>query len=292
MGLAENEFVRAHGLGNDYLVFDGARLGFGLKAEAVRRICHRHYGVGSDGILLLVPPDRADFGLRILNPDGSEAEKSGNGLRIFAHFLFSHGYTPRETFTVDTPGGMVECRLRVEGGRVRAVTVGMGRASFRSDQIPMTGPAREVVGETLEAAGRRLSVTALSIGNPHCVIVGEAWTRDDLFSLGPAIETHPAFPRRTNVQLATVEGRDRVRMLVWERGAGHTLASGSSACAAAAACRRLGLVGPGVRVVMEGGELEVEVGPDWSLRQTGPVEEVCRGVLSPGFVAGLGADQA
>jgi len=163
-------FAKGHGLGNDYIVIDEADLSRPLSTDAVGRICDRNWGVGSDGILLLVPSHRADFGLRIFNPDGSEAEKSGNGLRIFAKYLWDHGRAKKATFTVDTKGGVVECQCRVEGGRVDFVTVEMGRATFRAPEIPMNGPDREVVGVPLQLGnGTTLAVTAVSIGNPHCV---------------------------------------------------------------------------------------------------------------------------
>ena len=282
-------FAKGHGLGNDYIVLNEADLPRPLSPEAIRRICDRNWGVGSDGILLLVPTQRADFGLRIFNPDGSEAEKSGNGLRIFAKYLWDHGHAKTETFTVDTKGGVVECRCHVLNGRVNFVTVEMGRVSFRAPEIPMNGPDRDVVGVPLQLAdGTTLTVTALSVGNPHCVTFVPQLDEAGCRRLGPLIEHHPAFPNRTNVQFARVHARDTVDILIWERGAGYTLASGSSSCGAASAAVRNGLCDPGrVRVRMPGGELVVEVRADWSLRLEGPVEEVYRGTLSAEFAESL-----
>ena len=282
-------FAKGHGLGNDYIVIEEADLEHPLSPEAIRRICDRNRGVGSDGILLLVPTRRADFGLRIFNPDGSEAEKSGNGLRIVAKYLWDHGRATIETFTVETKGGVVECRCHVLSGRVNFVTVEMGHATFRAPEIPMTGPDRDVVGVPLQLAdGTLLTVTALSVGNPHCVTFVAQLDEAECRRLGPQIEHHPAFPNRTNVQFARVRARDAVDILIWERGAGYTLASGSSSCGAASAAVRNGLCDPGrVRVRMPGGELVIEVRPDWSLRLEGPVEEVYRGTLSAEFVASL-----
>jgi len=276
-------FVKGHGLGNDYLVLTQDGVGRELSSGAIRRICDRNRGVGADGILLLVPSTQADFGLRIFNPDGSEAEKSGNGLRIFAKYLHDHGLAKSTVFTVDTRGGIVECACHVVGGRVAAVTVEMGRASFRASDIPMTGPDREVVGVPLEVGGAVLTVTAVTVGNPHCVVFASRLDEQEVRQLGPLIEHHPAFPKRTNVQFARVGARDAVDILVWERGAGFTLASGSSSCAVAAAAVRNGLTDRRVRVRMPGGELGVEVRGDWSIRLEGPVEEVCTGRLSPEF---------
>ncbi len=282
-------FAKGHGLGNDYIVIEEAALTQPLSPQAIGRICDRHWGVGSDGILLRVPTRRADFGLRIFNPDGSEAEKSGNGLRIFAKYLWDHGHAKTETFTVDTKGGVVECRCHVLNGRVNFVTVEMGRATFRAPEIPMNGPDRDVVGVPLQLAnGTTLTVTALSVGNPHCVTFVTRLEEDECRRLGPLIEHHPAFPNRTNVQFATVRARDAVDILIWERGAGYTLASGSSSCGAASAAVRNGLCDHGrVRVRMPGGELVIEVRPDWSLRLEGPVEEVCRGTLTAEFAESL-----
>jgi diaminopimelate epimerase len=275
-------FVKGHGLGNDYIVMDGAALSGPLTAGQIARICDRNWGVGSDGILLMVPPwDGADFGLRILNPDGSEAEKSGNGLRIFAKYLRDHGHAKRDTFTVSTKGGRVECRCQVQEGRVRVVTVEMGRCTFMAPEIPMNGPARDAVAVPLQVDGEALLVTAVSVGNPHCVIFTDRLDEALVRRLGPMVEHHPAFPNRINVQWARVASRSRVDILIWERGAGYTLASGSSSSAVACAAVRNGLCDPGlVEVRMPGGTLSVEVRPDWSIQLQGPVEEVYAGTLS------------
>jgi diaminopimelate epimerase len=278
-------FGRGHGLGNDYLVMEERQLPRPLSPTAIQRICDRNWGVGSDGILLLVHTTRADFGLRIFNPDGSEAEKSGNGLRIFAKYLWDRGHVTREAFTVDTPGGIVECRLHARGGQVGFVTVEMGRATFRAPEIPMRGPDTDAVGVPLDLSdGTRLTVTAVSVGNPHCVVFGDHLDEAVVRRLGPLLEHHPVFPNRTNVQFARATSRDAIEIMIWERGAGWTLASGSSSCGAASAAVRNGLCAPGrIAVRMPGGELAVHVRPDWSLRLEGPVEEVCTGTLSREF---------
>jgi diaminopimelate epimerase len=282
-----NRFTKSHALGNDYIVLDPASLSFPLTPEAIRRICDRHAGVGSDGILARVPSMRADFGLRIYNPDGSEAEKSGNGLRIFAKYLYEHGHTRAERFTVETPGGIATCALEVRDGRVVQVTVDMGEATFRSDRIPATGPVREIVDEPLEVEGRLLRITAVNVGNPHCVVFTDDPETVNISQLGPLLEHYPLFPQRTNVQFVRVLGRDRVRIRIWERGAGETLASGSSACAVAAACVRRGLTDRDLNVEMPGGVLRVHVDEEFRLRMTGPAAEVYTGALSQEFVEGL-----
>ena len=279
-------FAKGHGLGNDYIVIEGAHLPAALTPPQITRICDRNWGVGSDGILLLVPAwDGADFGLRILNPDGSEAEKSGNGLRIFAKYLHDHGHAKREVFTVATKGGRVECRCHVVDGRVNLVTVEMGRCTFVAPEIPMNGPEREVVRVPLQVDGETLLITAVSVGNPHCVIFTDRLDEALVRRLGPRVEHHPAFPNRINVQWARVASRSMVDILIWERGAGWTLASGSSSSAVACAAVKNGLCDHGlVTVRMPGGELRIEVRPDWSIRLQGAVEEVYTGQLTAEFV--------
>ncbi len=265
------DFVKSHGLGNDYLVVDATALDFELTPARVRAICDRHTGVGSDGILAVSASSQADFALRILNPDGSEAEKSGNGLRIAAKFLYDHRHTDRTEFRIETRGGIAGVRLLLQDRRVTAVRVDMGRAL-----IDRSLTALSVAGETLD-------VVSLSVGNPHCVIVVDALSLEDLLRLGPLIERHRAFPNRTNVQLVQILSHDTVRALIWERGAGHTLASGSSACAIVAACFDKGLVDSSATVHMEGGDLVIEVAAGLGLVMTGPVEEICTGKLSDEF---------
>lgn len=287
----KNGFFRGHGLGNDYLVMDPTELTFKLTVGKIRGICDRHWGLGSDGILALVPSKKADFGLRIFNPDGSEAEKSGNGLRIFARYLHATRKTKKKQFTVETKGGLVSISLHLDRhGDAAAATVEMGRASFHPAALPCTLPLDELIQAPIEAAGQSLQFTGVSVGNPHCVLfkkTGETWTREDLLLLGPALENHAVFPNRTNVQLAVPTGPKEIFILIWERGAGETQASGSSSCAAASAAVRLGLVKGPVTVNMPGGSLNIQVAQDFSLTMKGPVAEVARGSLSPSFVRTL-----
>jgi len=285
--LRRNEFVKSHALGNDYLVMDPRVLSFRLTRSAVQAICHRNLGVGSDGILTIERSTRAPFGLRIFNPDGSEAEKSGNGVRILAKCLWDHGYTRRRIFDVETRGGIVSVTLRLRGRQVQNITAGMGRATFRSREIPVTGPDREVVDEELTMGSRQFQITAVSVGNPHCVIFVDDLESLDLADVGPTLEHHPMFPNRTNVQFVRVDSTSRVAIRIWERGAGETMASGSSSSAVAAACVRHGFTGRDVAVQSPGGILRVHVGGDFDLRLTGPAEETCRGTISSDLAARL-----
>jgi len=285
--LVTDEFVKSHALGNDYIVLVHGNLSFRLTPEIVRNICDPHYGVGSDGILYVVPGQGADFGVRIFNPDGGEAEKSGNGLRILAKFLYDHGYTETPEFTVSTAGGTVRATLHLQAGQVSAITMDMGRATCVSTEIPVAGPRREVVREPLEVEGRRLSVTCVSVGNPHCVVFTDALDVDEVKRLGPKIECHPSFPNRINVQFAKVLGRDRVSILIWERGAGYTLASGTSSCAVAVAGVKNGVTDGRVTIANPGGELSVSVTETWDLTLTGPASEIARGTLSQDLLRSL-----
>jgi diaminopimelate epimerase len=260
-------YVKSHGLGNDYIVIDPAKVPFRLTRETVQLICDRHLGIGSDGILEVVDSSGADFGVRIFNPDGSDAEKSGNGIRIFAKYLREHGYTSKDQFTIDTAGGRITVQLALHDGLVTEVTADMGTVTF--DTL-----------EFLQLNGRRYPVTSVSIGNPHCVLIVDDLAKIDARGLGPLIESHPAFPDRTNVQFAEILSRTHIAMEIWERGAGYTLASGTSSCAVAAAAHRKGLVDRQVSVSMPGGELEVTIGENYAVRLRGPVEEVTTGDFS------------
>ena len=268
-------FHKYQALGNDYLVLEPGEVE--VSAHVVRAICDRHRGVGADGVLVEAATADGRLAVRIVNPDGTEAEKSGNGLRIFARWLWDAGRVGDAPFEVATPGGAVRCQVR-DGGRT--VFVAMGTARFDSEAIPVAGPPREVVDEAIEGAGERLRVTAVTVGNPHCVVFVDAPTEALARRLGPALEAHPLFPNRSNVQFVRVVDRQRLEMVIWERGAGYTLASGSSACAAAAAAVRLGLCDGDVTVAMPGGELAIGVGSGFEVTMLGPVGKVAEGVVA------------
>ena len=275
-------FTKYHGLGNDYLVIEPGDFSNPPDPAQIRKVCDRHYGAGSDGILLgPQPSEKADFGLRIYNPDGSMAEKSGNGLRIFSRYLWDQGLLKRQgessqPFTVETPGGVVRSQVFDNG---RMVRIEMGQASFDSQIIPVSGPRREVVDELISLEGTIYHYCAVSMGNPHCVLLCSEVSPAMATRLGPLVENEPRFPRRTNVQFLKVLDRENIEIEIWERGAGYTLASGSSSRAATAAAYRLGLVGERVTVHMPGGELSIEIAPELWITMTGPVEKVFEGQM-------------
>lgn len=283
-------FWKGHALGNDYIVVDGADAG-GPSAAVVRALCDRHRGVGGDGVLVADVGGSGPAGLRIFNPDGSEAEKSGNGLRIYAAWLHGTGRVGGEPFPVRLPGETVEMVVEGEGapGFV-VVRVDMGRASFRAGDVGFTEaePGEEVMGRALRLDGEPdLPIHLVSTGNPHCVVFRERVEAADLRRLGPAIQAHPAFRAGVNVQLARVLGPGRLEAMIWERGAGETLASGSSACAVAAAARRSGRTeGDAFVVEMPGGQVEVRLSPDYDVRLTGEAGIVYEGTVRDAVLRG------
>ena len=272
------KFFKYHALGNDYLVIDPQDWPSPLTPLQIKVICHRNFGVGSDGILLgPLPSDQARFALRIFNPDGSEAEKSGNGLRIFSRYLWDRKRVKDEEFDIQTPGGVVRSRV-LDGGKT--VRVEMGQVSFQSDRIPMTGPPREVINEKIAVGGRTFTFCAATIGNPHCVIPLPEISAELARQYGPLLETDAHFPKRTNVQFLKVLDPKNIQIEIWERGAGYTLASGSSSSAAAAVAHRLGFCDQSIAVHMPGGKLSIEIGDGFSILMTGPVTKVSEGTIS------------
>jgi diaminopimelate epimerase len=271
-------FVKYQALGNDYIILDSDKPSVDLTEKQISRICHRNYGVGADGILCWsAGAEGSPFTLRIFNPDGSEAEKSGNGLRIFARYLWEKSDKRQTRFSIITAGGPVGAEVNETGS---SVTVEMGQVSFHSSKIPVAGPPREVINEKMEIDGETITYCAATIGNPHCVILRDNVSADLARRLGPFIERDSRFPNRTNVQFMEVLDRHNIRIEIWERGAGYTLASGSSSCAAAAVARRLGLCDSKVTVHMPGGDIKIVVGSDYSVRMTGPVTKVFEGEMS------------
>ena len=271
-------FIKYHALGNDYIVFGSDKPSVDLTEKQIRRICHRNHGVGADGILCWsAGAEGSSFTLRIFNPDGSEAEKSGNGLRIFARYLWEQSGKRKTRFSIVTAGGPVEAEVNEDGSNV---AVDMGQVNFHSSKIPVAGPLREVINEKMEIEGQTLIYSAATIGNPHCVILRENVSADLARRLGPFIERDSRFPNRTNVQFMEVTDRHNIRIEIWERGAGYTLASGSSSCAAAAVAYRLGLCDSKITVRMPGGNIDIAIGADYSVRMTGPVTKVFEGTIS------------
>lgn len=289
-------FFKAHGHGNDYLVFEEGG-GPVLTAALAKRICDRHRGPGADGIVVVeAGPREAEPRLRMFNPDGGEFERSGNGLRIAGAYLRRSGRAADEPFSVVAGGGRVG--LRVAGPDPRGVwdvRADMGKVEFPAGppfvRAGLAGEGGRVVLEVPPLQGgavSRVEVVPVAVGNPHAVAFRDAWTPGQVARYGPLLGTHEAFPRGANVQFAEIPAGREVAIRIWERGVGPTTASGTSACAAVAAAVRCGYMEPGATtVVMEGGAMEVEVAADWAVRLRGPVEEVCGGELAPGLAEGV-----
>jgi diaminopimelate epimerase len=275
-------FEKWHALGNDYAIVEREALPWELTAERVARLCAPHFGIGADGILLLERPagGEAVAGLRIFNPDGSEAELSGNGARQAALYLRRAGWTDADEFEIETAAGPVRPRITAPG----SVTMELGRASLTSPDYP-SGPP-DGTG-AIDLHGRRWEFQHVNVGNPQCVIeAGDELERLDLKALGRRVETHELFPNRTNASFVRFDG-SRVRARIFERGAGETLASGTGASGAAVAAHLRGAADP-IRVRMDGGELEVEVSDDLDVRLTGTAEPVYAGELVPELAGALG----
>jgi diaminopimelate epimerase len=275
-------FTKMHGLGNDFVMLecleaqpDEAE----LSALAVR-LCDRHFGIGADGLILALPSEQADFRMRIINSDGTEARHCGNAIRCLARLLYERGYTRKTCITVETVGRINVLELELRGGRVEAVCVDMGEPIFARPKLPMAGPAdRDAIDEELEVDGARLAFTCLSMGNPHAVTFVDDVERFPVERLGPLYERHAAFPDRCNIEFIQVPGPEELRMRVWERGAGITLACGTGACASLVAAARTGRSSRRATVHLPGGDLRIEWRDDNHVYMTGPAVEVFTGRL-------------
>ncbi len=266
------KFNKYHALGNDYLVLDpkDAKL---PSPQEIERICHRNFGLGSDGILYGPQmSDSANFKLTIWNPDGSEAEKSGNGLRIFCRYLFDQKLVGDQAFKIETLGGIVSCQVFKNG---QEVEVEMGQVSFDSERIPVLGFESEVIDQELVINGRGYRFCAATIGNPHVVLPMDEISAEQAHQIGPVIENMTKhFPNRTNVQLLKICDRNHIQIEIWERGAGYTLASGSSSSACAAVARKIGACDANITVHCPGGDIAIQVDDDFNVIMRGPVTRV------------------
>ena len=274
--MATLEFTKLHGTANDFVYVD-ARAGFpGDPAAIAPRVCDRHRGVGADGLILLLPSERADCRMQIVNCDGSTAEMCGNGIRGFAKFVLDRGLVRANPLRVETDAGVKMVRAELADGRVRRVAVDMGTPEWSGHAIPVDADG-EVVERPLEVAGTVHRVTCLSMGNPHCVVFVDDVASLPLAEMGPRFEHHRFFPRRVNTEFVRVASRTRLEMRVWERGAGETMACGTGACAAAVVAARTGRAERRTVVALPGGELEIDWRADDHVVMTGDAVEVFQG---------------
>ena len=276
-------FVKMHGIGNDFPVFDhtppGAPSIQQIQAAAVQ-LCDRRFGIGGDGTISILPSEKADFAMRMFNPDGSEAEMCGNGIRCFAKYIYDNGLSEKTELTVETLAGIMVLVLTLdENNKVSQVRVDMGEPRLERAQLPMEGPSGRVLHEPLKLDGELLYITGVSMGNPHIVFFPEHATDEIILRVGPKLETHPSFPKRTNVHAAEVVGRDELLMKIWERGAGPTLACGTGACAVGVAAHLNGLTGRDVLIHLPGGDLRIQWGIDNHVYMTGSATTVYEGTI-------------
>jgi diaminopimelate epimerase len=274
-------FTKMHGLGNDFIVVEGEAKLPDHAAELAEQLCNRFFGIGADGLVYILPSERADFRMRIMNSDGSEAEQCGNAIRCVAKYVYDNGLTNKENITIETLGaGVQKVQLSVVAGKVETVRVDMGQPILDGLQVPTTIDANPVINHSIEVDGREFHFTAVSMGNPHCVIYVDDAVNFDLSIWGPKLEVHPLFPRKINVEFVTVRSRDYTDMRVWERGAGPTLACGTGACATVVASVLNGVTDRTATVSLKGGDLLIEWNEeDNHVYMTGPAAEVYRGTI-------------
>lgn len=270
----ELAFTKMHGLGNDMIVLDSLESGFAPSEEQARFLCDRRLGVGADQILVLLPSDSADFKMLIFNHDGSEVEMCGNGIRCLALYIHKRGISAKSKLTIETLAGPIKPEVLGE-----TVRVDMGEPVFEASKVPVLGEGKQK-DVTINVDDTAFQMSAVSMGNPHCVVLVDDLEQVPLERLGPLFERHPWFPNRTNTEFVQVAGRSRIEVLVWERGAGATLACGTGACAAAVAMMDLGLVDNEIEVGLPGGDLTIAWDEnDNHVWMTGPAAFVYEGVV-------------
>lgn len=278
----EFNFTKWQGCGNDFVLVDGLASDSQGIAELSEKICDRHYGIGADGLILVLPSEKADFRMRIYNADGSEAEMCGNGIRCFARFVFEKGYAKDTRFTVETGAGILTPEVLTDDlGKVQQIRVNMGKPVLAAEDIPVSGFGRQqVVNQPISVLGQEYKMTCVSMGNPHCVVFVEDLAALDLEKVGPLFEKHPWFPKKTNTEFVEVKDRSHLRMRVWERGAAITLACGTGSCATLVAGVLNDKTEKSAEIVLDGGRLFIEWLDDGNVYMSGPAEEVFAGSYS------------
>lgn len=277
------KFTKMHGIGNDFIVVDAIHqpLEEAKVPEISQRLNHRKFGIGGDGLILVSPSKIANFRMRMFNPDGSEAEMCGNGIRCFAKYVYEHGDYNDTQLKVETGDGVKTLRLNLRAGKVESVRVDMGQPHLLRSEIPMRGDDNgRVIGEALKVEGQKFEITAVSMGNPHVVIFEPSLEGFPVAKFGPAIENHKSFPKRTNVHFVQVHSTSEITMKTWERGAGETLACGTGACASVVACILNDKTSRNVLAHLPGGDLRIEWLGDNRVVMTGPAEEVFTGEIA------------
>lgn len=270
------DFFKYHGLGNDYIVIDPQKCFIKLTKESIKLICDRNFGIGSDGILYGPIFDKDKISVLIFNPDGSEAEKSGNGVRIFSRYLYEFKYVESKEFQIITKGGVVSSYV----DSLDTITVDMGKLIFDSEKIPVKSEKKEFIKQPFYINNKEYEISCVSIGNPHCVLILDEVNKQLACSVGPIIENHELFPNKINVQFMKIIDRNNIQIEIWERGAGYTLASGSSSCAAAGIAFKLGMCDSEIKVHSPGGILDIKISDDFWVKLKGQVSFICYGYFS------------
>ena len=279
------KFTKMHGIANDYIYVNCFKETVKNPEKLAVKLSDRRRSIGGDGLILICPSGKADFRMRMFNADGSEGKMCGNGTRCIGKYVYDKGLTTKTTVTLETLSGIKTLDLHTENGKVHSVTVDMGRADFICKNVPVIFDKDEMIGTPVEKFGKIWQETAVSMGNPHCVIFTDSDIRTlDLEKIGPDFENDPAFPERVNTEFVNVIDRKTFSMRVWERGSGETMACGTGACAVAAAAVKLGLsdFGENIRIKLLGGDLDIVISSDYGVKMTGPAEIAFEGEVETG----------
>lgn len=277
------KMAKYQGLGNDYLVLDPNKNRLELQGKKIELLCKRGFGIGADGVLYGPVIKEGKLCVRIFNADGTEAEISGNGVRIFAKYLMDEQYVKTQKFQIETEIGPVE--VECLNGRGTEFKIKMGKASFDSEEIPVLGEKREVINETFVFQGEEYKATCVSVGNPHCIILMNEISKEKVQKIGPYVENDDRFPHRMNLQICRIIDKFNVEIEIYERGSGYTKASGTGSCAVAAALYRMGLIEPKVNISQPGGNIEIDIEKDGTIYMLGTVGFIADVSLAESFFA-------
>lgn len=275
------KFTKMHGCGNDYVYVNCFKEQVADPSQLAIQVSDRHFGIGSDGLILICPSDQADFRMRMFNADGSEGKMCGNGVRCIAKYVYDYGLTDKTTISIETKGGIKYLELHVEDGKVQTVKVDMGEPILNAKEIPVDWEAEKMIGEKVTIDGQEYEMTCVSMGNPHAVVWVEDTASLPLEKIGPVFETHPMFPERVNTEFVQILNKKEVNMRVWERGSGETLACGTGACATAVACILNGKTEEEVVIHLLGGDLKIQYDKKTNhVFMTGPATTVFDGEIA------------
>ncbi|ABR48943.1 Diaminopimelate epimerase [Alkaliphilus metalliredigens QYMF] len=275
----EIKFKKMHGTGNDFIMIYYEDYPFEQHFnQLAKEVCHRHFGIGADGLMIVKESSVADVQMKYFNSDGSEAGMCGNGIRCFAKFVYDEGLVKKEIFTVETLSGVKELQVATVEEKVSSVRVNMGKMVLDPKQIPVNSEGLQFINEQLMIDGEKYTISTVLLGVPHTIIFMETLDLDRVKRVGKIIENHQLFPENTNVNFAQIINQNTIRVRTWERGAGYTLACGTGVSSVCGIANHLSLVGPNVVVEIEGGKLDIEIAPEGDIYMEGPAKDICKGV--------------